>query len=119
MADKYGAAPPAYPASAYTQQQYDASAYPNQDQGPNYATHPYYQQHQAQPASADYYGQGAPPPQGYYGQQPPQQMHYQQQPAPMAQGHFADGRTKSGAGTGFCAALVGALACCCCLDFIF
>jgi hypothetical protein len=65
--------------------------------------------------------QGGPwPPQGqqpyaYYGA-PQQGMYYQQGP-PV--GYVDDGRGRSSGGSGFCGALLGALACCCCLDMLF
>ncbi|KAI4184907.1 MAG: hypothetical protein L6R41_004433 [Letrouitia leprolyta] len=113
MSNKHDA-PPQYPAQTHL----DAGPYnppPNQD---------YYGQNSNQAQS--YYQQG-PPQQGYYGQQPPQPgygppqqgMYYQQQ-GPPPQGYYADDRGRgSGAGGGLCAGLLGALACCCCLDFLF
>lgn len=83
--------------------------------------------------------QNQPPPGGYYGPQPypnpqQQQMYYQQQPGYGpgpgygygAPGYFADDRGygygppgRGGMGAeGICAGLLGALACCCCLDFL-
>jgi hypothetical protein len=73
--------------------------------------------------------QQGPPPQGYYGQQGP--MYYQQQGPP--QGYYADNRGQYGPGgygyqqpygggsaaEGVCAGLLGALACCCCLELLF
>ncbi|KAL8666157.1 MAG: hypothetical protein Q9202_001664 [Teloschistes flavicans] len=113
MSNKYDAPPPQYPPQTHL------------DAGP----------YNAPPANQDYYGgnqqtqpynQQGPPQQGYYGQQqpgygPPQQqgMYYQQGPPP--QGYYDDGRGRGsgGAGGGLCAGLLGAMACCCCLDFLF
>ncbi|EER26686.1 hypothetical protein D8B26_002913 [Coccidioides posadasii str. Silveira] len=104
MADKFSSPPPAYPPPAHT------GNYPPQG------------------ASQDYYGgqqpQYPPPQQGYY--PPPQQgypqqgMYYgpPQQGYPPPQGQYVEDRRKD-MGTGICAGILGALACCCCLDIIF
>ncbi|KAI9786551.1 MAG: hypothetical protein M1816_007875 [Peltula sp. TS41687] len=124
MANKYDTPPPTYPQGVYTPQHQDAGPYPP-----------------PQPANADYYGNPAmtasphyahvqpaqpayqAPQQDYYGQQPPQQpgqgMYYQQPPPGAAPGHFAGGQSGRRGNDGLCAAVLGALACCCCLDFIF
>ncbi|RMD42507.1 hypothetical protein DV735_g2617, partial [Chaetothyriales sp. CBS 134920] len=70
------------------------------------------------------YPQGAPYPQPpyqqqpYYGNQPP--MYYQQpQPQPQpVQGYFPD-QGRPGSSESFCAAFLGLMACCCCLDILF
>ncbi|KAI9736692.1 MAG: hypothetical protein M1834_000896 [Cirrosporium novae-zelandiae] len=101
--------------------------------GPYGAPVPYDQQQQQQ------YPQG-PPPQGYYGQPPQGQegMYYGQQQQPYGQqppygqqqpyggqpygGYYGQQEQRqrgNGATDGLCAGLLGALACCCCLDFLF
>ncbi|GAW20147.1 hypothetical protein ANO14919_096440 [Xylariales sp. No.14919] len=124
MSHKYDE-PPAYhngsgpqaPQAAYHQQQpYGGDPnYPGYAPGPNMG---YYQQQQQQPGGyppqqqGGYYppqGPGYYPPQqgGYY---PPQGGYYQQQ----------DNRGFAGGATGGClGALLGAFACCCCLDLLF
>lgn len=118
------------------QQKYDA---PN-DPPPGYPSYP---QQAAQGSAQDFYGgQGDPRgQQGYYGSPPPQQqyggypqqggyqqgpygppqgqqpMYYQQQGPYPPQGGY-QGQKNSGGG-GICAGILGALACCCCLDAIF
>ncbi|KAI4164479.1 MAG: hypothetical protein LQ342_001792 [Letrouitia transgressa] len=105
------APPPSYPPPIHQ----DAGPYAGAQQ------QDYYNQ-QTQPYNYYQQGQG-PPQQGYYNQgYPPQQqgMYYQQQQPP--QGYYADGRGGGrgpGASEGICAGLLGALACCCCLDFLF
>ncbi|EEP82308.1 predicted protein [Uncinocarpus reesii 1704] len=102
MADKYNAAPPAYPAPAHT------GNYP-----PQGAAQDFYggQQPQYPPQQQGYY----PPQQGY----PQQGMYYGPQGGQQPQqGYYVDDR-RSGMGTGICAGILGALACCCCLDIIF
>ena len=116
MADKYNAPqgpPPSY--IQQPQQAYDGSNDPRAQQ--NYYGSPAPQQQYGSPAP---YQQGGYPQgqyqQGPYGPPPPQQgMYYQQQPY-GPQGGYYDNRG-SGAGSGLCAGLMGALACCCCLDF--
>lgn len=85
----------------------------------------YYNPNQQGPPQQGYYGgqpqggyYGGPPgpQQGYYGQPGPQGMYYQQQPV---QGYYADRPGGSGSGGGICAGILGALACCCCLDMMF
>lgn len=91
-------------------------------------------------AGGYYNGPQGPPPQGYYapgpGQQmaggyygqpgmqvPPQGMYYQQQgpmygyPQQQPYGYYPQDRGMGG--SGICAGLLGALACCCCLDMMF
>lgn len=67
--------------------------------------------------------QNQPPPAGgYYGPPYPQQPMYYQQPGyGPPYGAYDDrgyGRPGPSAGEGFCAAMLAALACCCCLDFL-
>ncbi|KAF2770392.1 LCM-domain-containing protein [Teratosphaeria nubilosa] len=120
--------PPAGPPPSYPQPAYDAGpaaergaaaqpyyASPPPQQGQYGAPAPYQQQQPYQNVP------GYPPQQQPYGQQPYGQPGYgqqpmgyypQQQPPPGAYG----GRG-GGAGEGICAGILGALACCCCLDF--
>ena len=69
------------------------------------------------PGQQDYYGGQQ---QGY--NQPP--MQYQQQPMyPQqgypSQGQYQDDRGRGSSSSGICAGIMGALACCCCLDCLF
>ncbi|KAI0111912.1 hypothetical protein F4814DRAFT_372051 [Daldinia grandis] len=111
MADKADhppayAPPPQAPQASYQQGPYGA---PQQ---------PYYQQ---QPGMN--YGQ--PPPQGGYpqGPYPPQQQQqqqgYYQQPGQAPQGQYQNQPQQSGSRDGCLGMLLGALACCCCLDCLF
>lgn len=131
--NKYSApsgAPPSYPQQTHQ----DAGPYypPNPTGSP--APNPYnqmqpsgyyngapqqYEQYQYQ--NQNQYGppqgwqqQGAPPQGGYYGVQPGG-MYYQQQQMPP-QGYYGGQSRGASAGEGICAGLLGALACCCCLD---
>ncbi|RMY21389.1 hypothetical protein D0867_03385 [Hortaea werneckii] len=81
-------------------------------------------------SSPGLYGPGpyGPPmqPPGPYGQPPPgQPMYYQQPPpggpygGPPPGGYYDGSSRRGGTGEGICAGILGALACCCCLDFIF
>ncbi|KAI0848309.1 hypothetical protein F5Y00DRAFT_238826 [Daldinia vernicosa] len=94
--------PPQAPQAAYQQEPYGA---PQQ---------PYYQQ---QPGMN--YGQ--PPPQGGYpaGPYPPQQQGYYPQPGYAPQGQYQNQPQQSSSKDGCLGALLGALACCCCLDCLF
>ncbi|KAI1190449.1 hypothetical protein F5B17DRAFT_73673 [Nemania serpens] len=128
MSHKYDE-PPAYqqggpgpqvPQAAYQQQPYSGN--PNY---PGYASAPNMGYHQQQPPPQHYPG-GYPPqqqgPGGYYppqqgpgGYYPPQQQggYY----PPQQGGYYGPDR---GAGAGGClGALLGTLACCCCLDLLF
>ncbi|KAI1769503.1 hypothetical protein GGR53DRAFT_461226 [Hypoxylon sp. FL1150] len=119
MANKPDAPPPAYgeppqhPQPAYQggyppQSQY----YGNQQQG-YYQPNPnmgYYQQQQGPPPQGPYPG-------GAYPAYPPQQGAYYQQGRPP-QGYYQHQNQGSSA-DGCLGALLGALACCCCLDFLF
>ncbi|KAI1650764.1 hypothetical protein F4815DRAFT_67540 [Daldinia loculata] len=107
MADKADhppayAPPPQAPQASYQQGPYGA---PQQ---------PYYQQ---QPGMN--YGQ--PPPQGGYpaGPYPPQQQGYYPQPGYAPQGQYQNQPQKSDSSDGCLGMLIGALACCCCLDCLF
>ncbi|KAL8830214.1 MAG: hypothetical protein Q9191_001554 [Dirinaria sp. TL-2023a] len=130
MSDKYDA--PNHPPPAHL----DAGPYaPASDPSPGSGAMEYYnptQQHQQQYPQNNYgppvpYNQGGyGPPQPYYG--PPQQqqqgMYYgpQQGYPPQGyqpQGYYANRGNGPGAAEGICAGLLGALACCCCIDFLF
>jgi hypothetical protein len=112
--------PPSYPPQAYDagpyqqQQQYGSPAPPMGGPGP----------YGPPPAQNDYYGgqqQGYNQPPMQYQQQPmyPQQGYPQQQGYPP-QGQYVDDRGRGGSsGSGICAGIMGALACCCCLDCLF
>ncbi|KAI1658524.1 hypothetical protein F4813DRAFT_51805 [Daldinia decipiens] len=107
MADKADhppayAPPPQAPQASYQQGPYGA---PQQ---------PYYQQ---QPGMN--YGQ--PPPQGGYpaGPYPPQQQGYYQQPGYAPQGQYQNQQQQGDSRDGCLGMLLGALACCCCLDCLF
>lgn len=107
--NKFG--PPAGPPPGYPQQPQQAMHY---DAGPAGQWQQPQGQWQQQPYGGhDQYGQQ---PNGYYG--PPQGMQYNQQQMPP-QGYYVDNRKGPGAGEGCCAAFLGALACCCCLDLLF
>jgi len=78
----------------------------------------------------DYYGGAGGPQQGYnqppmqYQQQPmyPQQGYPQQGYPPQGyppQGQYENDRGRGSSGSGICAGIMGALACCCCLDCLF
>jgi hypothetical protein len=101
--------PQAYDAGPYQQPGYGSPAPPMGGPGP-YGPPPGGQQ--------DYYGGQQ---QGY--NQPP--MQYQQQPMypqqgyPPPQGQYQDNRRGGSSGSGICAGIMGALACCCCLDCLF
>lgn len=104
----YGSGGPQQPQAAYQggypgqQQQWDPNQPPPQDRG-------YYQPQQ----NMGYY---QPPPQGY----PPQQGAYYQQGGYPQQGYYQQPQQQSSSGRDGClGALVGALACCCCLDILF
>ncbi|KAI1931815.1 hypothetical protein LOZ58_001144 [Ophidiomyces ophidiicola] len=107
MGDKYNAPPPAYPQASH-----QPGNYPPQGG----AAQEFYS---GQPQQSQY-----PPQQGYYPPQqgyPQQQMHYGPPGGqPPAQGYYADDRGKAGGmGSGICAGILGAMACCCCLDILF
>lgn len=104
--------PPAYPPQSYNQGPGPYGGDPNQQA--------YYQ-------SNPNMGYGSPPPPGQGGYYPPQQQqggYYpppQQGYPPPQQGYYAQPQqqqSKSGR-DGCLGALVGALACCCCLDCLF
>ncbi|KAK2768270.1 hypothetical protein FQN54_000122 [Arachnomyces sp. PD_36] len=120
---KYEHPPPSYPPPVHQ----DAGPYPQPTPSPNpYVQSPppgnhaqdYYNQHPGggypQPYPQQAYQQGYPP-QGQQGG-----MYYGQQPPP--QGYYAGGQSPGrdrGVGGGICAGIMGALACCCCLDILF
>lgn len=125
--------PPQSPASPAPNFNNQVGPYNNYNNGPLVAPDPTYggyynnnPQGPYGPPAQGYYGPG-PAPGGYYGQ--PQQMHYGQQPQPgypgygygpqPQYGYYADQRGGPSAGEGICAGLLGALACCCCLDLLF
>ncbi|EMC95691.1 hypothetical protein BAUCODRAFT_499058 [Baudoinia panamericana UAMH 10762] len=105
--------PPNYPQQAH----YDAGPAGADPRGfGNFGSPPPQQQYGPGPGPYQQGGPGpyGPPQQGYYQQQP---MYYQQ--APPQQGGYYGNRPSGGAGEGICAGILGALACCCCLDFLF
>ncbi|KAK8206570.1 hypothetical protein M8818_004403 [Zalaria obscura] len=125
--------PPTGPPPSYPQQPAPA----HYDAGPANAS--YYNQLSDPRAQQGYYGSPAPqgygspapyqqgpygPPQqqgyqqGPYG--PPQQqgMYYQQQPMYAPQGGYYQQQQRGSSGEGICAGIMGALACCCCLDLL-
>ncbi|KAI0393183.1 hypothetical protein F5Y17DRAFT_459178 [Xylariaceae sp. FL0594] len=115
MSNKYDAPPPSYnqggpqpPQAAYHQQSYgDPNQYPG-----GYAPTPNmsYQQQQGPygpPQQGGYY-----PPQQQQGPYPPQQGGYY----PPQGGYYQE---QDRGGSGCMGALLGALACCCCLDILF
>ncbi|KAI0899698.1 hypothetical protein F4806DRAFT_453576 [Annulohypoxylon nitens] len=100
--------PPAYGAPPQAPQAAYQGGYPPQQ--PGYGP----------PPNMGYYQQG-PPPQGqyqggYYGPPQGQQGYYQQGYPP--QGQYQHQQSSSGA-DGCLGVLLGALACCCCLDCLF
>ncbi|KAI0914932.1 hypothetical protein F4824DRAFT_264236 [Ustulina deusta] len=117
MSQKYDD-PPAYhgspgpqaPQAAYHQQPYGGDPnYPGYAPGPNMGYHQQQPGGYPPPQQGGYY-----PPQQGYGQYPPQQGGYY----PPQGGHYQqDGR--GAAGGGCLGALLGTLACCCCLDLLF
>ncbi|ERF75324.1 hypothetical protein EPUS_00116 [Endocarpon pusillum Z07020] len=132
MSDKFNnkaGQPPSYPQPAH----HDAGPYYGPGSPPppqNYGAQNMYGQPQpnqyggAPGSQQEYYG-GAPPPQGGYygggGPGPQQQMNYGppmqgQQGGPGYNNYQNGGRPGGIAKGGFCAAFMGALACCCCLD---
>jgi len=102
-------------------------SYPAQDAGPYYP--PQQGGYGSPPPPMGGPGPYGPPPgQDYYGgQQAPYQqqpMQYQQQPMYQQQGYpppgqYQDDRGRGSSGSGICAGIMGALACCCCLDCLF
>lgn len=124
--------PPSYPKPVHQ----DAGPYhgpgspPPQNFSPAPSGAPHQQYYQQGGAQQDYYGNG-PPAGGYYGGGPqhqmiygPQhQMNYGPQTQHVGPGYYPNnighGRKSGGMGGGICAGIMGALACCCCLDFIF
>lgn len=101
--------PPQHPQAAYQ------GGYP--PQGPPYGHDPNAQNYQANP-NMGYYQQG-PPPQGQYpgAPYPPQQGYYPQQGYP--QGQYQQQQQRGSGAEGCLGVLLGALACCCCLDCLF
>jgi hypothetical protein len=132
MSDNNKYQPPSGPPPTYPQQVHvDAGPYDSRGPGsptPQNQIMPYPQQEsfggpQGQYGPPGQYGYpqqpfnqgwgGGPPP----GVPPPGGMYYQQQP-PM--GYYQDPRGGYGPGSqGICAGLLGALACCCCLELLF
>ncbi|KAI2637077.1 hypothetical protein GGS26DRAFT_470276 [Hypomontagnella submonticulosa] len=99
--------PPAYGAPPQHPQPSYQGGYPPQQQGPYGDPNQHYQQN----PGMGYYppGQGPPPQGGYY---PPQQGY------PPHQGQYQQPQERGGS-DGCLGFLVGALACCCCLDCLF
>jgi hypothetical protein len=124
MSDKYNkdSQPPSYPQPAH----HDAGPYygpgapPQQSFSPAPGQNMYGPPQQYGPPGSQqgYYGSGPPPPGGYYGGGPgPQQQMNYGPPMQGGPGYYQGGQKPNGiARGGFCAALIGALACCCCLD---
>jgi hypothetical protein len=116
--------PPSYPKPVHQ----DAGPYygpgspPPQNFSPAPSGAPHQQYYQQGGAQQDYYGNG-PPAGGYYGGGPQHQMNYGPQTQHVGPGYYPNnighGRKSGGMGGGICAGIMGALACCCCLDFIF
>jgi len=145
MSNKYN--PPSGPPPTYPPQiHHDAGPYYESQHGPgspppsgspyntnNQQVGPYNaraQDYQVQgyyggPEQEQVYSENQPPPGGYYGapqggyyNQPQGPMYYQQQPPA---GYYANNRGYGQGGSaaeGMCAGLLGALACCCCLDML-
>ena len=109
--DQRVASPSPYAGNQVGPYQGPTPGFEQQDRGYNQQQYgppgPYYQQQ-------GYPQQYGPPQGGYYG--PPQGMYYQGGPP---QGYYAGQRGGPSAGEGICAGLLGALACCCCLDLMF
>jgi len=117
--DYYGASPYASPHPAAVSPYQGNGGYPpnmNQQNGGYYAPGPqmgYQQQPQGYGPQGGYYGQQQYPPQGY-GQQGPYGPQGGGYYGPNQGGYYNDNR--GGVGTGMMGGLLGALACCCCLD---
>ncbi|KAI1402136.1 hypothetical protein F4819DRAFT_485912 [Hypoxylon fuscum] len=119
MANKYDE-PPAYGAPPQHPQASYQGGYPPQGPGP-YGGDPNQQNHYQSNPNMGYYQQGqGPPPQGGYpgGPYPPQQGgYYPQQQGYPPQGYPPQQRNDSR--DGCLGALLGLVACCCCLDCLF
>ena len=109
--------PPSYPPQAYDAGPYQQPGNYGSPAPPMGGPGPY----GPPPGNQDYYGgqqQGYNQPPMQYQQQPMYPQQGQGYPPPQGQ-YYQDDRGRGSSSSGICAGIMGALACCCCLDCLF